>query len=249
MPILIDEDLRYEDERGPRPTVAANQWLRELPVSGAPSPNSWETYARPLRDWLVFLTERGVSAFGDREPLRAALALYAGYRLAGPLEVRLAEASWNLHITAVASFYDWAVEEGHATAVPFTFGTAKRIVQGRLIEVRRNMAKIRAPKAHTTIKYLEQDFADLLVRVVEGLLPDGSPDPGYRGHHPGRNAAMVRLVLSSGLRRQEFTHLLAPEIPPLPPAPTVLPILFPVAAGPLNGVSRWWSLKRTGMAG
>jgi site-specific recombinase XerD len=46
---------------------------------------------------------------------------------------------------------------------------------------------------------------------------------------------MARLVLSSGLRRQEFTHLLVPEVPPLPSEPTPLPILLPVAAGITKG--------------
>jgi hypothetical protein len=40
MPVLIDDDLRFEDGPGaPRPSVAVNRWLRELPSSGAPSPN------------------------------------------------------------------------------------------------------------------------------------------------------------------------------------------------------------------
>ena len=67
------------------------------------------------------------------------------------------------------------------------------------------------------------------MQALEGLRPDGAPDPGFRGHDPGRNAAMARFVLASGLRRREFTYLLAPEIPPLPPEPTMLPVLVPVA--------------------
>jgi hypothetical protein len=45
MPVLIDEDLRFEDEHGPRPATVINRWLRELPVSGAASPRTWRTYA------------------------------------------------------------------------------------------------------------------------------------------------------------------------------------------------------------
>jgi hypothetical protein len=30
MPVLIDDDLCFEDADGPRPTVAMNRWLREL---------------------------------------------------------------------------------------------------------------------------------------------------------------------------------------------------------------------------
>lgn len=151
------------------------------------------------------------SSSGDR--LRSGLSLYAEYRLSGPLHVRLAEASWDLHTTVLARFYDWAIDEGHAVATPFTYGSAKRLVHGHLVDVRRNLAKLRSPCQHTTIKYLERDFAELLLAVLEGLLPDETPDPAFRGHHPGRNSAVARLVLSSGLRKREFTFLLAPEVP------------------------------------
>ncbi|WP_223838591.1 nitroreductase family protein [Saccharopolyspora pogona] len=107
----------------------------------------------------------------------------------------MAESSWNLHTTAVARFYEWAVEEGHAEAVPFTYAWAKRFVDGQVRTMRRNLAKLKGPKPATTIKYLEQDFAELFVRALEGLLPDGAPDPAFRGHDPGRNAAMTRFGL------------------------------------------------------
>jgi hypothetical protein len=80
MPVLIDGDLRFEDEHGLRPTVAVNQWLQELPVSGAPAPNTWEVYARVLKGWLQFLADRGLVVFGPREQLRSGLALYAEHR-------------------------------------------------------------------------------------------------------------------------------------------------------------------------
>ena len=235
MPVLVDDDLRFEDERGLRASVIVNQWLRELPVSGAPSPNTWEVYARALKGWLEFLTEQEVPAFGSRDQLRAALGCYAEHRLGGPLQMRLAGSTWNLHVGVLAQFYEWAVDEGHGSAVPFTYAAARRLAGDQLVETRRNLAKVRQPKAHAAVKYLEPDFAGLLVRVLEGLLPDGTPDPQFRGLNPGRNAAVARLVLASGLRRQEFTFLLVHEIPPLPPAPTPLPIPLPVAAAIAKG--------------
>lgn len=51
MPVLIDEDLHFEDAAGSRPTTVLNRWLQELPALGCPAPNSWETYARVARDW------------------------------------------------------------------------------------------------------------------------------------------------------------------------------------------------------
>ena len=62
MPVLIDDDLLFKDGPGvPRPVVAVNRWLRELPVSGAPAPATWESYGRIVRSWMEFLGDRGTS--------------------------------------------------------------------------------------------------------------------------------------------------------------------------------------------
>src|SRR5258708_5238369 len=109
MPVLIDEDLKFEDGPGaPRPVVAVNRWLRELPASGAPAPSTWQAYARIVRDWMEFLAGRGAGVFASRQVLKSALGGYAGYRAAGPLERRLAASTWNQHVSVLASFYRWA---------------------------------------------------------------------------------------------------------------------------------------------
>ena len=118
-----------------------------------------------------------MAAFGSRDRLRAVLSVYAEYRLAGPLDVRLAESSWNLHVTAVTRFYGWAVDEDHATAVPFTYAWARRFVHGEARTVHRNLAKLKEPKPATTIKYLEPDLAELFVQALEGLQPGGPGMP------------------------------------------------------------------------
>lgn len=235
MPVLVDDDLRFEDGPTPRPTVAVNRWLQELPAGGAPAARTWEAYARALKAWMEFLAERGVAVFDDRERLRGVLSMYAQYRFAGPLAARFAPATWNLHVGVVAAFYRWAAAEGHAAAEPFSYATARRIVQDVVRETARNLAKVRAPKRHVTVKHLEPDFVQVFVLALEGLDPDGCPDPAFRGRDPGRNTAMARLVLASGLRRQEFSYLLVHEIPPLPAAPTVVPVPLPVAAATAKG--------------
>ncbi|MGW5155767.1 tyrosine-type recombinase/integrase [Nonomuraea wenchangensis] len=235
MPVLIDEDLVLEENGRTRPATVANQWLRELPVSGAPAPRTWRVYADAVRQWLEFLAARVVDPFGERVELRGALSSYAGHRLAGPLEERLAPSTWNLHMKALSSFYRWLVEEGHAAAVPFTYKHGLRLLDGVPREYEYNMAKVRQPKPHTTIKYLEPDFTEMFVKALAGLRPDGTPDDGYRGRELGRNAAMAKLVLASGLRRQEFTHLLVYEVPPLPRERTVVPIPFATGHGVTKG--------------
>lgn len=229
VPVLVDEDLRFEDGPGaPRPAAVVNRWLRELPVNGAPAPRTWRIYAESLRGWLEFCDARGVDPLGAREELRAVLSVFAGARLAGELGARWDVATWNLHMAVLSRFYRWAVEEGYAAAVPFTFVTGHRIADGVVETVQRNAAKLRTPKPHATIKYLERDFADVFVRALAGLDPDGEPDAGFRGREVARNAAMGRLVLASGLRSQEFTHLTVHELPPLPPRESPIPVPFPL---------------------
>jgi hypothetical protein len=74
MPVLVDEDLRFEDGPGAsRSAMVVNQWLRELPSSGCPAPSSWESYARAVKEWAEFLAEHGVGLFDSRVQLKYAL--------------------------------------------------------------------------------------------------------------------------------------------------------------------------------
>jgi site-specific recombinase XerD len=237
MPVLIDDDLRFEDDDGTqRPAVAVNRWLQELPVSGAPAERTWRVYADVLRPWMEFLVEADVGLFGRQEELRAVLSAYAGHRLcSGPLAARWQPSTWNLHTNVLGAFYRWATAEGHASAEPFTYATARRVAEGAVREYRRNLAKVRAPKPHTTIKYLEAEFVRLFVRALGGLRPDGAADELFRGRYLERNAAVGELVAASGLRRREFMHLLVYEVPGLPARRSDVPVLFPVGHGVAKG--------------
>jgi hypothetical protein len=86
MPILVDGDLRFvDDDGGPRPAVAGNRWMRELPSGGAPAAGTWAVYARVLRDWMVLCSGRRTGLFAGREQLKAVLGAYAAYRADGPM--------------------------------------------------------------------------------------------------------------------------------------------------------------------
>jgi site-specific recombinase XerD len=227
MPVLIDDDFLFEDEHGPRATWAVNSWLRTLPSSGAPSPNSWRAYTLAARDWLTHLRRHALGVFASRQELVAALGTYADRRLSGPLDEWLAS-SWELQVTALSQFYGWAVAEGLAQAVPFTQAVGVRMVDGRLVDKGRNLARLRRVKPHVKVQYLEADFAELFCHGLAGLGPAGLEDETFRGRFPGRNAAMGRLVLGTGMRSREFTHLLVHEVPALPAEPTEVPIPWAV---------------------
>jgi len=236
MPVLIDNDLSFEDGPGaPRPLVVVNRWLRELPASGCPAPSSWESYARVVKQWAEFVGAHGVGLFDTRERLKLALGRYAEHRATGPVRQRFAASTWGQHMSVLSMFYRWAMDEGHAQAEPFTYKTAKALFAGTGREVRVNLAVRRRPKPHVTIKYLEPDFTDLFCKGLRGLDPLGAPDSGFRGRELARNAAVGELALATGLRLQEFSFLLVYEIPALPPSRTEAPIPFPVPAGVTKG--------------
>ncbi|MDT5027353.1 MAG: hypothetical protein QOE61_3779, partial [Micromonosporaceae bacterium] len=236
MPFLVDDDLRFEDAPGVRrPTTAVNQWLRELPSSGSPAPLTWAAYARALRDWMAFLRSCGVGLFDGRAALRGGLSSYAVHRSAGPLQVRFEASTWNQHVSVLASFYRWAIAEQFTDAEPFTYRQAVTMYADQVQHRQVNLATRRTPKPHVSIKYLERDFADMFIRGLGGRDPQGFDDPGFRGRELTRNAAMGKLALETGLRLREFSYLLVYEIPPLPPAPTDLPIAFPVATALTKG--------------
>ncbi|MBD0694636.1 hypothetical protein [Streptomyces sp. CBMA123] len=155
--------------------------------------------------------------------------MYAEYRLAGELKHRWDVTTWNLHMGMLSSFYRWARDEGLSAAGPFSYRMGKRMADGVLVQVERNLATMRTPRPHTSITYLDRDFSQLFVRALAGLDPDGEPDRHYRGREGARNSAMAGLVLSSGVRRQEFTYLTVHEVPPLPARPSPVPVLFPLA--------------------
>ena len=220
MPVWIDDDLRFEDGPGaPRPTVAVNRWLRELPASGAPAPSSWENYARAVKEWMEFLAEHGVGVFGSRERLKLGLSRYAEHRAAGPLKQRFAASTWGQHMSILSMLYRWALDEGHAAAEPFTYKVARALFDGTCRGVRVNLAVRRTPKPHTTIKYLEPEFTTLFRRGLRGLAPDGTPDSGFFGRELVRNAAVGELALATGLRRQEFTYYCHSRFPHYHPGP------------------------------
>src|SRR5260370_22285939 len=229
---LVDYGLMFEDAGVSRPGVAVIRWLRERPVGGAAAPGTWAKDARALRVWMAFLPPLGIGVFGIRDEVTRALGAYAAHRAGGPVEARWAASTWNQNICVLSVFYQWAVAEGHASAVPFTYAQALSRYGDQVRLVQANLARRRTPKPHVTIKYLEADFAALFLNALAGLTPEGRPDAGYRGRELARNAAMARVVLATGLRRGEFTFLLVFEVPSAPPAghPSDLPVLFGVPA-------------------
>nr|WP_244604187.1 site-specific integrase [Mycobacterium attenuatum] len=147
MPFLIDDDLLFEDGPAtPRPATVINRWLRLLPASGAPAPSSWENYARAVKEWTEFLAEHGVGLFDSRDRLKAGLSRYAEHRAAGPVSARFAPTTWAQHMSILSLFYRWAIDEGLATAEPFTYRSARAVFAN--LSANAGVVIVASPKAH-----------------------------------------------------------------------------------------------------
>ena len=180
MPVLIDDDLLFDDGPAvPPAATAVNRWLRELPSSGAPATSSWESYARVLKAWMEFLAGHGVGLFDSRGQLKYVLGKYAEHRATGPMGQRFSSSTWGQHMSVLSLFYRWAIAEDLAQAEPFTYRTARALFAGTGREVRVNLAVRRRPKPHVTIKYLEPDFTALFLQGLRGLGPDGRPTVAF----------------------------------------------------------------------
>ncbi len=138
-------------------------------------------------------------------------------------------------MSVLASFYRWAMAEGHALAEPFSYRTAQTVFAGIARTVRVNQASRRRPKPHVTVRYLEPDFTAMFLNGLAGLGPDGAVDRLFHGRELARNACVGGLAVATGLRLQEFTYLLAYEVPGLPWWRTEVPIAFPVPTGVTKG--------------
>lgn len=213
MPLLFDDDLLFEDSNGVRSTTVINCWACELPTNGCPSPNSWPYYVRTVREWLEFTSRHGVALFDSRRRLKAALSAYSVYRAQGPIKHRFEASTWNQNMGILAGFYKWAKDEEYADSEPFTYRQAVWAFKGQVRRGRVNQSRRRQAKPHVTIKYLDDDFTDIFLKALAGLDPDGERDLQYRGRELARNSAVGRMIVSSGLRSQEYTYLLACEVP------------------------------------
>ena len=84
---------------------------------------------------------------------------------------RLAATTWNLHVSVLSCFYQWAMAEGYVGTVPFSYAQAQVRYGAVTREMQVNLARRRTPKPHVTVRYLEADFAALFIAALGGRCP------------------------------------------------------------------------------
>jgi len=205
MPFILGHDGSYDHD--------LNRFFRACPTMGVRSLNSLRAYARDIVVWLRFLAERrgGKSVWSaDRGDIAA---FHEARRLSAPPH-RISASSWNRAVAALDKLYRWAVEEKLIARAPFSYRQVwTRALDGSAISVAANMARETAAR-NGDMRFVSLDryllFRDVGLR---GRLPDGQEDPTWRGRNGERNAIFAELLVTTGLRLQEASHLLTVELP------------------------------------
>lgn len=206
MPFILDVNGNYDHD--------LNRFFRACPTMGVRSMNSLRAYARDIIVWLRFLEERrnGKRVWqADRTDIAA---FHEARRLSDP-PYRISAASWNRAIAALDKLYRWAVVEKLIDEAPFTYRQfwTRFGVSGNPRAVAANSARETGGRKGN-MRFLDlaryRMFRDVGLR---GRLPDGREDPTWRGRNGERNALFAELLITTGLRLQEASSLLASELP------------------------------------
>jgi site-specific recombinase XerD len=187
------------------------RFLADLPLNGVRSRHSLRSYGYDIVVWLRFLEARGKSLWqANRDDVDA----YHRARRRDDATHRISAASWNRAIAALDKLYRWGAEEGLVAQSPFTYRDVWRRLPsgGRAIVITRNQAYERAAK-RTDVKFITiEDYRCFRDVGLRGLGIDGAERPGARDRNGTRNALFADLLITTGLRLEEASSLLAVEV-------------------------------------
>ncbi|WP_226966808.1 tyrosine-type recombinase/integrase [Streptomyces phaeolivaceus] len=205
-PFILGPDGSYD--------LHLNRFLRDLENWGVRSENSRIAYSTDVMLYCRFLHEsRGGKSIWDSDG--ADLRAYKAVRLhaSGPGSVSVA--TWNRSIATLDKWVQWSLYEELLSAEPFRY-VDKTVVSPQGPKRVRVNAAAEPEVPRQPIRFLShEDFMLWRDIGLRGLLPDGSPDPAWRGRNGERNALFADLLICTGMRLGEATSLLTAELPPV----------------------------------
>lgn len=202
MPFVLCDDGAYHPY--------LNRFLRSLPATGCPSPNTWKAYAQDIVTFALYLRTAKV-----KDLLEAEVSDVFDYKIVR--RRRQQAQSWNRSLAALENFYDWAVSEGLMAKPPFPsrYETEVQTPHGNR---RMKRSRLRdSVDATASVRFVSPEDLKFFVDVgIRGLLPDGREDPAFERRTAFRNYVMTRFLVATGLRIEEASALLVWELPPVP---------------------------------
>jgi len=204
VPSILQDGAPYDTD--------LDRFLLDLPVNGARSRNSVRAYAYDIMTWVRFLDEvRGISIW---QACRADVIAYHKARRRGGAAARVSAQTWNRAVAALDKLYSWATQEGLAASSPFSYRQVLRRTArgGPALIVGRNTSYERAAERADVCPIALEDYVRFRDIGLRGLASDGRCRPGARDRNGTRNALFADLLVTTGLRLEEASSLLALEI-------------------------------------
>lgn len=186
----------FLDEVSMRPVEPLCSWFRHLAYDDK-SAKTLREYAYIVRRFVHFLQARG------RDVVTATESDLRAYRVMRfqTQERPVGEAAWAKEAQLINQLYRWLIAGGHVRHRPLRMTRRGRSPLAPWL--RRGM-DIR----HMTLAQYRY-FRDV---GLAGQLPDSQTRDGFRGRAPLRSRAAADLALSTGMRPQEWSTVLLPEL-------------------------------------
>jgi site-specific recombinase XerD len=209
IPIILSDGAVYDAD--------LDRFFLDLPLNGVRSPHSLRAYGYDVVVWIRFLAEACGKTVWSAE--RADVAAFHRARRRTDAAFRISAASWNRSVASLEKLYRWAELEGLVAFTPFTHRDVWRRGHGggRARIAARNDAYERAAKRWDVRFISLEDYRVFRDVGLRGLTVDGAERPGARDRNGARNALFGELLVTTGLRLEEASFLLASELAALFP--------------------------------
>lgn len=203
VPLIMQGDGLYDSD--------LDRFFLDLPLTGVRSRHSLRAYAYDVAVWLRFLDSTGKTVWSAS---RNDVAAYHRARRRGEAAHRVSAASWNRAVASLDRLYRWAEQNGLIAEAPFSRRAVWRPAHGgcRGMIAARNDAYERGAKRSDVRFVTMEDYRIFREVGLRGLAPDGAERPGARDRNGLRNALFADLLVTTGLRLEEASGLIAAEV-------------------------------------
>ncbi|WP_454888473.1 tyrosine-type recombinase/integrase [Sphingobium herbicidovorans] len=203
VPLILRDGALYDTD--------LDRFFLDLPLAGVRSRHSLRAYAYDVAVWLRFLDACGKTIW---TAVRDDVIIYHRERRRADAAQRISAASWNRAVASLDRLYRWGEQQGLIAEAPFSRRVVWRPAHGggRGMIAARNDAYERAAK-RSDVRFVTMDDYHIFREIgLRGLTLDGTERPGARDRNGLRNALFADLLVTTGLRLEEGSGLLATEL-------------------------------------
>lgn len=192
--------------------IHLDRFFQELPLNGTRSRHSLRAIGYDIVVWLRFLEQARATSiwYVSHDDLVA----FHNARRRGNASNRISASSWNRSVASLDKLYRWGLDRKLIAESPFRHRQVWRRGFGgrRAAQADRNMAYEPAAAAADS-RFVSLATYRLFNRIgLRGLTREGHERRGSRDRNGLRNAVFSDLLVSTGLRLEEASALLASEV-------------------------------------